>query len=70
MAVASKILKTIDVSCHEYMHPWVASCSDASAGLLIHSIQASFRIYITTYMVGTKYIFILNTINYTLIKQN
>ncbi|VVC41181.1 Transmembrane protein 135, N-terminal domain [Cinara cedri] len=51
MAVSSKlILKTIDTSCHEFMHPWVASCSDASAGLLIHSIQASFRIYVTTYM--------------------
>ncbi|XP_050429383.1 transmembrane protein 135-like [Adelges cooleyi] len=50
MAVASKILKTIDTSCYEYMHPWVASCSDASAGLFIHSLQASFRIYVTTYM--------------------
>lgn len=50
MAVASKLLKTIDTSCHEFMHPWVPSCSDASAGLLIHSIQASFRIYVTTYM--------------------
>lgn len=51
MAVASKLLKTIDTSCHEFIHPWTASCSDASAGLLIHSIQASFRIYVTTYMV-------------------
>lgn len=59
MAVASKLLKTIDTSCHEYLHPWAASCSDASAGLLIHSIQASFRIYVTTYMViNIHYIFI------------
>ncbi|KAL5239737.1 hypothetical protein ACI65C_007147 [Semiaphis heraclei] len=50
MAVASKILKSIDTSCHEFMHPWVSSCCDASAGVLIHSIQASFRIYVTTYM--------------------
>lgn len=53
MAVSSKILKTIDTSCHEFMHPWVASCSDANAGVLIHSIRASFRIYVTTYMVTT-----------------
>lgn len=51
MVVASKILKTLDASCHEFMHPWVSSCCDASAGVLIHSIQASFRIYVTTYMV-------------------
>jgi len=51
MAVVSKVLKTIDTSCHEFMHPWVVSCSDASAGILIHSLQASFRIYVTTYMV-------------------
>lgn len=56
MAVSSKILKTIDTSCHEFMHPWVGSCSDASAGVLIHSIQASFRIYVTTYMVFSLYI--------------
>lgn len=60
MAVASKMLRTIDTSCHEYMHPWVASCSDASAGLLIHSIQASFRIYVTTYMVILIVLCILN----------
>lgn len=65
MAVASKILRTIDTSCYEYMHPWVASCSDASAGVLIHSIQASFRIYVTTYMVKLiicLYIFIFSSV--------
>ncbi|XP_050532741.1 transmembrane protein 135-like [Daktulosphaira vitifoliae] len=50
MTVASKVLQTIDTSCYEYMHPWVTSCSDASASLFIHSVQASFRIYLTTYM--------------------
>lgn len=63
MAVASKILKTVDTSCHEYMHPWVASCSDASAGLLLHSIQSSFRIYVTTYMV----LYLLAILNYAII---
>lgn len=51
MAVSSKLFKTIDTSCYEFFHPWAASCSDANAGVLIHSIQASFRIYVTTYMV-------------------
>lgn len=51
MAVASKLLQTIDTSCQEFVHPWTASCCDASAGLLIHTMQASFRIYVTTYMV-------------------
>ncbi|XP_022173444.1 transmembrane protein 135-like isoform X2 [Myzus persicae] len=50
MVVASKILNTINTPCHELVHPWVTSCCDASTGLLIHSIQTSFRIYVTTYM--------------------
>ncbi|XP_015365059.1 PREDICTED: transmembrane protein 135-like isoform X2 [Diuraphis noxia] len=49
MVMASKILNTIDMPCHEIIHPWVTSCCNASTGLLIHSIQTSLRIYVTTY---------------------
>lgn len=54
MAVASKILNTIDIPC-EMLHPW-ATCCDASAGLFIHTIQNSFRIYVITYTVLIYYI--------------
>jgi len=57
MAVASKMFKTIDASCHEFCHPWVASCSNASASLFIHSLQVSLRIYAITYLV--LYLFII-----------
>ena len=56
MAVASKVFKTINISCHEFIHPWVASCSDANSAILTHALKASFRIYFNTYMVISLFI--------------
>lgn len=44
-------LSPIDVSCIEYVHPWTQSCLEASAGLYLHCIYDSFRIYGTVYTV-------------------
>uniref|UniRef100_A0A1B6FXY6 Transmembrane protein 135 N-terminal domain-containing protein n=2 Tax=Cuerna arida TaxID=1464854 RepID=A0A1B6FXY6_9HEMI len=49
MSVISKF-QTIDVSCTHYVHPWTNSCAEATAGLFLHSILASLRIYVTAYM--------------------
>lgn len=42
----------ITTSCHEYGHPYTDSCLDATAGVFLHAIQASFRIYVTAYVLA------------------
>ena len=41
----------IDASCREYAHPWTDSCISTTAGLGLHALQESFRIYSTVYIV-------------------
>lgn len=52
MAVCSKLISPVYTTCQEYVHPWTPSCYTASAGLLLHSLQASFRLYVTIYTVS------------------
>ncbi|XP_065221346.1 transmembrane protein 135-like [Planococcus citri] len=49
MALCSKLLSRVPTSCQEYVHPWTPSCYTASAGLLLHALQSSFRLYVTVY---------------------
>ncbi|XP_054269236.1 transmembrane protein 135-like [Macrosteles quadrilineatus] len=49
MTIISKFQR-IDTSCIEYVHPWTNSCAEATAGLFLHSILASLRIYVTAYV--------------------
>ncbi|XP_021928347.1 transmembrane protein 135-like isoform X2 [Zootermopsis nevadensis] len=51
MVVFSKFV-TIPTSCIEYVHPWTESCSIATTGLGLHAVQASFRIYVTVYVLA------------------
>lgn len=51
MTTYSKFAK-ITTSCQEYGHPYTDSCLDATAGLFLHAIQASFRIYVTAYVLA------------------
>ncbi|KAI5755853.1 hypothetical protein M8J77_020131 [Diaphorina citri] len=44
--------QTFPHTCVEYVHPYSQSCSAASAGLFISSIQQSFRIYVTAYLLA------------------
>ncbi|KAL1464626.1 hypothetical protein WDU94_004256, partial [Cyamophila willieti] len=44
--------QTFPAHCSDYVHPWCQSCSAASAGLFIDSIQQSFRIYFTAYLLA------------------
>lgn len=44
-------LSPIDVTCIDYVHPWTNSCLEASAGLYLHCIYDSLRIYSTVYTV-------------------
>lgn len=42
----------ITASCKDYVHPWKDSCVSATAGLGLHAVQESFRIYTTVYFVS------------------
>lgn len=50
MTAYSKFAR-ITTSCQDYVHPYTDSCLDATAGLFLHAVQASFRIYVTAYVV-------------------
>ncbi|XP_031827290.1 transmembrane protein 135 [Nomia melanderi] len=41
----------LDASCKEYCHPWTDSCVSTTAGLGLHALQESIRIYSTVYLV-------------------
>ena len=41
----------IDASCKSYAHPWSDSCVGTTAGLGLHALQDSLRIYSTLYIV-------------------
>lgn len=41
----------VTASCKDYVHPWQDSCISATAGLGLHALQESFRIYSTVYFV-------------------
>ncbi|XP_071554874.1 transmembrane protein 135 isoform X1 [Temnothorax nylanderi] len=41
-----------DVPCMDYVHPWTDSCISATAGLGLHSLQESLRIYTTVYIIA------------------
>ncbi|KAL6256040.1 hypothetical protein P5V15_013276 [Pogonomyrmex californicus] len=43
---------SIDVPCLDYAHPWTNSCVSATTGLGLHSLQESFRIYTTVYIIA------------------
>ncbi|KAM0729627.1 Transmembrane protein 135 [Formica fusca] len=43
---------SIDTTCMDYAHPWTDSCVSASTGLGLHSIQESFKIYTTVYIIA------------------
>ncbi|XP_044737669.1 transmembrane protein 135-like [Chrysoperla carnea] len=48
MTVQSKFA-TLSMTCHEYVHPWTTSCTEAQAGLILHAIQDCLRLYVTVY---------------------
>ncbi|XP_022202091.1 transmembrane protein 135 [Nilaparvata lugens] len=53
MTLISKFkLKTIDVNCASYVHPWTQSCSDAWAELFLFAFQDALRINTTAYLVA------------------
>ncbi|XP_076163806.1 transmembrane protein 135 isoform X2 [Ptiloglossa arizonensis] len=41
----------INASCREYAHPWTDDCISTTAGLGLHALQESLRIYSTVYVV-------------------
>lgn len=53
MTVFSKLFAPVYATCTDYVHPWTPSCYTASAGLLLHALQASFRLYVTVYVVSS-----------------
>lgn len=57
MTVFSKLFAPVYASCTDYVHPWTTSCYTASAGLLLHALQASFRLYVTVYVVSSSICF-------------
>lgn len=42
---------SFDGPCIDFVHPWTESCISATAGLGLHSLQESLRIYTTVYIV-------------------
>ncbi|XP_014475106.1 PREDICTED: transmembrane protein 135-like [Dinoponera quadriceps] len=40
----------VDATCAEYSHPWTSSCISSNAGLGLHSLEESLRIYTTLYL--------------------
>ncbi|XP_046485269.1 transmembrane protein 135 isoform X1 [Neodiprion pinetum] len=42
---------SISATCIDYVHPWTNSCVSATAGLGLHALQESLRIYTTVYLV-------------------
>ncbi|XP_053971782.1 transmembrane protein 135-like [Hylaeus volcanicus] len=47
----SRLSKFIDSSCKDFTHPWTDSCTSAAAGLGLHTLQESLRLYTTVYLV-------------------
>lgn len=47
----ARLSKFSDAPCKDYVHPWTDSCVSATVGLGLHSMQESFRIYSTVYIV-------------------
>ncbi|XP_012219245.1 transmembrane protein 135-like [Linepithema humile] len=43
---------SLDASCMEYAHPWTDSCVNAITGLGLHTLQESFKIYATVYIIA------------------
>lgn len=43
---------SFDAPCMDYAHPWTDSCVSATTGLGLHSLQESFRIYATVYIIA------------------
>ncbi|XP_072755124.1 transmembrane protein 135 isoform X1 [Anoplolepis gracilipes] len=43
---------SIDTSCMDYAHPWTDSCVSATTGLGLHTLQESFKIYTTVYIIA------------------
>ncbi|XP_015432661.1 PREDICTED: transmembrane protein 135-like [Dufourea novaeangliae] len=41
----------LDATCKEYAHPWTDSCINTTAGLGLHALQESLRIYSIVYLV-------------------
>ncbi|XP_064548176.1 transmembrane protein 135-like [Drosophila montana] len=53
MAGQSKLVDAaIRCSCHEYVHPWTASCFCGACGLFLASIPASMRTYSIVYLLA------------------
>ncbi|XP_026669348.1 transmembrane protein 135-like isoform X2 [Ceratina calcarata] len=50
--MAPQLSKFIDASCKEFSHPWVDSCTRATTGLGLNTLQESLRIYSTVYIVA------------------
>lgn len=62
MTVFSKLFAPVYAPCSDYVHPWSDSCYTASAGLLLHALQASFRLYVTVYVVSSTFkLFVLRS---------
>ncbi|XP_029166358.1 transmembrane protein 135-like [Nylanderia fulva] len=43
---------SIDAACMDFAHPWTDSCVSATAGLGLHTLQESFKIYATVYIIA------------------
>ncbi|KAL6417828.1 hypothetical protein ACFW04_001579 [Cataglyphis niger] len=43
---------SINTSCMDYAHPWTDSCVSATTGLGLHTLQESFKIYTTVYIIA------------------
>lgn len=46
------IFSPIQVSCHDYVHPWTDSCMDALCGLYYRAIIYSLKMYATVYLLS------------------
>lgn len=46
------IFSPIQVSCHDYVHPWTDNCMDALCGLYFWAIIYSLKMYATVYMLS------------------
>lgn len=42
---------SVPATCKEYVHPWTDSCISSTAGLGLHALQESLKIYTTIYFV-------------------
>ncbi|XP_034114725.2 transmembrane protein 135 [Drosophila albomicans] len=49
MAIQSKILDPLCVSCQEFQHPWTNKCVNATAGILLSATPYCLRVYTIVY---------------------